>query len=98
MCFYIIKLIKNHFENITCVDFTENNFLFQIERKKFEEEKSIGFLFGFIEDNKHLFNIGQYSLQYSPLEQIFNNFAMKREDSQPKIEIKINQDIFDIFC
>ena len=94
----MIKLIKNHFENIICADFKENNFLFQIERTKLEEEKSIGFLFGFIEDNKHQFNLGQYSLQYTPLEQIFNSFAMKKEESQPKIEIKMNQDILDIFC
>ena len=94
----IIKLIKNYFDNIICVDFKENNFLFQIERKKSEEEKSIGFLFGLIEDYKNEYNVGQYSLQYSPLEQIFNEFAIKKENKQQKINIVINKDILDIFC
>ncbi len=94
----IIKLIKNYFDNIICVDFKENNFLYQIERKKSEEEKSIGFLFGLIEDYKNEYNVGQYSLQYSPLEQIFNEFAIKKENGQQKINIVISKDILDIFC
>ena len=72
--------------------------MFQIERKKSEEEKSIGFLFGLIEDYKNEYNVGQYSLQYSPLEQIFNEFAIKKENGQQKINIVISKDILDIFC
>ena len=94
----IIKLIKKYFDNIICIDLIENNFLFQIERKKSEDEKSIGFLFGLIEDYKNDYNISQYSLQFSPLEQIFNNFVFKNENNQQKIGIKINQNILDIFC
>ena len=97
----IIKLIKEYFNKIKCVYFKDNNFLFQIERNKSIEEKSIGFLFGLIENNKSQFKIGQYSLQYSSLEQIFNKFAMENENInnniQNKIEIEINQNILDCF-
>ena len=96
----IIKLIKEYFQNIICVEFRDNNFLFQIKRNKSEEEKSIGFLFGLIENNKNQFNIGQFSLQYSPLEQIFNKFAKENvvyEKKKNRKEIKINQDILNCF-
>ena len=94
----MIKLIKEYFNKVKCVHFKENNFLFHIERKKSNKEKSIGFLFGLIENNKKRFNIGQYNLQYSSLEQIFNKFAMEKEKNiQKNIEIKINQAILNCF-
>ena len=94
----LIKIIKQYFDNITCVDFKENNFLFQIDNTKTEEEKSIGFLFGLIDDYKNNHNIGQFNLQYSPLEQIFNNMTMKDKENKYKVEIKINEEILDLFC
>ena len=90
----LIQKIKEYFETIFCVDYKDNNFAFRIERKRQEGEKTIGFLFGFIEDNKKKFNVGQFFLQYSTLEQIFNEYAGVKSG----INIEINQEILDCFC
>ena len=82
----LIKLIQQHFEKIHCVEYKDNNFTFYIKRNKVKGEKTIGFLFGLIEENKNQFNIGQYFLQYSSLEYIFNMMAKNREN------IRINDD------
>ena len=42
----------NYFNEVFCADYRENNFVFKIKRNKAKGEKSIGFLFGLIEDNK----------------------------------------------
>ena len=94
----LIKLIKEYFKEIFCVDYKDNNFIFKIKRNREKGEKTIGFLFGLIEDNKDKFNIKQYFLQYSSLEQIFNMFAKKDNFEKNRINIFINEDILDCFC
>ena len=95
----IIKIINNYFNEIYCVDYRDNNFLFKIKRNKIKGEKSIGFLFGLIEDNKIKYNVGQYYLQFSSLEQIFNKFAHENEKNKcindKKIDIKISKELID---
>ena len=96
----MIKLIKEYFNEIFCVDYDENSFVFNIKRYKTKEEKSIGFLFGLIEDNKIKFNIGPYYLRYSSLEQIFNKFAKDNEtyiSNNNEINIEINQELLNNF-
>ena len=96
----MIKLIKEYFNEIFCVDYDENSFVFYIKRYKTKEEKSIGFLFGLIEDNKIKFNIGPYYLRYSSLEQIFNKFAKDNENyisNNNEINIEINQELLNNF-
>ena len=96
----MVKLIKEYFNEIFCVDYDENSFVFNIKRYKTKEEKSIGFLFGLIEDNKIKFNIGPYYLRYSSLEQIFNKFAKDNENylsDNNEINIEINQELLDNF-
>ena len=95
----IIKIIMNYFNEIYCIDYRENNYVFKIKRNKIEGEKSIGFLFGLIEDNKLKYNVGQYYLEFSSLEQIFNNFAQENEKNinNIKIEIKITKELIDYF-
>ena len=96
----MIKIIKEYFNEIFCVDFGENNFLFNVKRYKTKEEKSIGFLFGLIEENKDKYNIGPYFLRYSSLEQIFNKFANCNETyitNNNEINIEINQELLDNF-
>ena len=60
----MIKIIFDYFKEIFCIDYRENNFIFKIRRNKREGEKSIGFLFGLIEDNKMKYNIGQYYISF----------------------------------
>lgn len=43
---------------------------------------SIGYLFGLIEDSKTEFEISEYSVAQTSLEQIFNNFAASAELKQ----------------
>ena len=94
----IMKIIKQSFNEIYCIDYRENNFVFKIKRNNLKGEKSIGFLFGLIESNKIKYNIGQYFLRLSSLEQIFNNFAQENEsnkclENNNIIEIPITQDL-----
>ena len=97
----MIKIIMNYFNEIFCVDYGENYFVFKIKRNKVKGEKSIGFLFGLIEDNKNKYNIGQYFLQYSSLEQIFNKFAKENQRikyiSNVQNDIPINRDLINLF-
>ena len=97
-CIHLMKVIKEYFEEITCVYFKDNNFVFRIKRKRTKEEKSLGFLFGLIEDiknDKNKYNIEQYSLQYSSLEQEFNSFAKEVKDDE--INIEIDEEIIKCF-
>jgi len=80
----MIKIIMNYFDEIYCIDFRENNFIFKIKRNKTEGDKSIGFLFELIEENKSKYDIGQYSIELSSLEQIFNKFAQEKEKKEEK--------------
>ena len=91
----MIKIILKDFPEIHCIDYGENNLIFKIKRNKSEGEKSIGYLFGIIEENKNKFNIEQYFLQLTSLEQIFNKFAKETEkdETQYKNNKVINIDI-----
>ena len=80
------------------LNFKDNNYIIRIKRNKNKGEKTIGFLFGLIEDNKKNFNIGQYFLQYSSLEQIFNDFAKGENREKNKLNIEINNELLDCFC
>ena len=75
----MIKIILDDFPEIHCTDYGDNNFVFKIKRNKNEGEKTIGYLFGIVEENKNRYNIEQYFLQLSSLEQIFNKFAKETE-------------------
>ena len=89
----MIKVLICDFQEIHCTDFGENNLVFKIKRNKNEGEKSIGYLFGIIEENKTKYNIEQYFLQLSSLEQIFNKFAKETEKTDNQIYEFRNIDI-----
>ena len=95
----IIKIVKEYFPNIKCCDFVDNSFVFRIKREHVENEKTIGFLFGLVEKNKNNFNVEEYSIQLTSLEQIFNQFAKEMENNEnvydlEKINIEINDELF----
>ena len=95
----MVRVILTDFPEIHCTDYGENNFVFKIKRNKNEGEKSIGYLFSLIEENSSKFNIEQYFLQLTSLEQIFNKFARETErtDNQNinlrNIDIPINNEM-----
>ena len=67
----------------------DNSFLFKMKKKK-EDNKSIGYLFGLFETYKEECYITEYSLQQTSLEQIFNKFA-ENQDSQ--LNERINTEV-----
>lgn len=97
---YTIKLIKQLLSNFTTIkiaEYYENTFKVKIYKQD-KDMKSIGFVFGLVEDivnknylfNKYLkfqkdsCNITEYSICQTSLEQIFNKFAFESgvEESQ----------------
>ena len=98
----MISLIKQYFNEIICIDYNENNFVFKIKRSKIKGEKSIGFLFGLIHDNKNRFNIGPFNLKYTSLEYIFNKFTKYSTDAYNinnynDLNIEIDENILNSF-
>ena len=95
----MIQIILLDFPEIHCSDYGENNFVFKIKRNRKENGKSIGYLFGIIEENSNKFNIQKYFLQLTSLEQIFNEFAKEAEKSENQnyndrnIDIPINNEL-----
>lgn len=81
-----ISTIVTHFEEefgkTTLTEFTGNQMTIKIDESG---EKSIGYLFGFIENmkmNAYKFAINEYQAQDTSLEQIFNQFAKENELSK----------------
>ena len=78
--FYVenaIKLVqygKDNFSKIIIEENMDNSFLFKMKKKK-ENNKSIGYLFGLFETHKEECYVTEYSIQPTSLEQIFNKFA-----------------------
>ena len=89
----MVEIILKDFPEIHCSDYGENNFVFKIKRNRNEEDKSIGYLFGIIEENNNKFNIQQYFLQLTSLEQIFNNFSKEKETPDNQLIYTRNIDI-----
>ena len=95
----MIQIILLDFPEIYCSNYREINLFFKIKRNRKKNEKSIGYLFGIIEENSNKFNIQKYFLQLTSLEQIFNKFASETErpDNQVNniryIDININKEL-----
>ena len=85
----MIEIILEDFPEIHCSDFGENYFVFKIKRNQNKDEKSIGYLFGIIEENNSKFNIEQFFLQLTSLEQIFHKFA-RRSEKKENLNIYMN--------
>ena len=85
--FNFVNIILDNFPEVFCIDYSDNNFIISIKKEK---DKSIGFLFGLIEDNKQTCNIEQYDLKLTSLEQIFNKFAREKENKSENENYNIN--------
>ena len=80
-----IKLVQygmDNFSKIIVEENMDNNFLFKMKKKE-ENNKSIGYLFGLFEIHKEECYVTEYSIQQTSLEQIFNKFA-ENQGSQLK--------------
>ena len=89
----MINVVLPHFNEVILSEFIENNFLFKIKKSK--DAKSIGFLFSILEKEKENFEITEYSIQQTSLEQIFNKFAENQGKTEEDIKNtkKVDTDI-----
>lgn len=71
----IIRLIEEllkMFDSVEIAEYWENTYTLKINKK---DDVSIGLLFGLFDQIKEKFNVGEYSITQTSIEQIFNNFA-----------------------
>ena len=73
-----MDLITSKFNGVEIVEHWNNSWRLKIQRGDY----SIGYIFGLVEDNKAQFEISEYSVAQTTLEQIFNNFAASAELKQ----------------
>lgn len=73
-----VDMITNQFPGTEIIEHWGNSWKMKIPRGNF----SIGYLFGMIEENKMGFQVSEYSVAQTSLEQIFNNFAASAELKQ----------------
>jgi len=99
--FKIVKVILDLFPEVYCYDYSDNNFFISIKK---ESGKSIGQLYGLIEDNRKNYNIEQYDLKLTSLEQIFNKFAREKENNynqkmknENMINLKITKELINYY-
>ncbi|CAG9334832.1 unnamed protein product [Blepharisma stoltei] len=78
----IYEWLKSEFKKVEIIEHFSSLYKFKIAK---EEEKSIGYFFSIVEMNKEALKISEYALSQSSLEQIFNDFARKGEESQAGI-------------
>jgi ATP-binding cassette, subfamily A (ABC1), member 3 len=71
----ILDLFESMFKQVEVLEHYYNSYLIKVSRDSY----SIGYLFGMMEDNKAKYDISEYSVSQTTLEQIFNNFAKDAE-------------------
>lgn len=63
------------FKKVEVLEHYNTTYLLKVSRDSF----SIGYLFGMMEDCKNEYDISEYSVSQTTLEQIFNHFAQEAE-------------------
>lgn len=89
---YMMKIVKQlaiEFGTVEILSHHNSSFKFRVLR----HNKSIGFLFGLMEDKKDEFGIVDYSASQTTLEQIFQMFAhMSYDDEDVHLVFKYNEE------
>lgn len=75
----MIDMLENKFSECTIVEHYNNSWKIKTSRDNY----SIGFLFGMMEEQKDQFQVSEYQVSQTTLEQIFNNFARMGEQTNP---------------
>ncbi len=92
-----ITKIFEKFDDIIISECIDNYFLLKIKKNN---NGSIGYLFGLIEDLKTSCSLAEYSIRQTTLEQIFNTFANEKEDkllyNNDGKENKISKEFLDL--
>ena len=84
--FRFIAFMAGRFEFVELLEQCGDFFKMRVPR----EDKTIGFLFGQIEQKKAEMNIQEYAVSQTSLEQIFQNFAQQSIDDKAAFTFKIN--------
>lgn len=71
--------LSNSFNKITINYLYENNVRLKLPKNS-EKNPTIGFLLGLLENKKSEFQISEFSVTQTSLEQIFNKFASQKEE------------------
>lgn len=84
--FKFIEALAGIFDQVEILEHCSDFYKFRVPK----EDKSIGYLFGLIEDKKQEFNVGEYSVSQTSLEQIFQTFANQSTSDKAQFTYKIN--------
>jgi len=76
----LISELLKYFDKISINYFYENNIKLKLPKKNSENNPTIGFLLGLIENKKSEYKISEFSVTQTSLEQIFNKFASEKEE------------------
>eukprot|EP00347_Sterkiella_histriomuscorum_P012329 403369011 len=77
---FIIDLLTKEFNQIEVLEHFNQTYKLRI----LNQSKSIGYLFGLMEDIKKKYDIQEYSISQTSLEQIFNKFAKAAEEKEKR--------------
>jgi len=75
-----MDFLEQKFNQFKIVEHYGSNWKLKVSRDNY----SIGFLFGMMEDIQTTYEISEYSVAQTTLEQIFNNFAIEAEQKAGK--------------
>ena len=85
--FKFIECLAGLFDQVEILEQCSDFYKFRVPK----DQRTIGFVFGTIEDKKAEFNISEYSVSQTSLEQIFQNFANQSTNSDKGLfTFKIN--------
>ena len=85
----IVKQLAIDFRTVEILNHHNSSYKFRVLR----HNKSIGYLFGLMEDKKEEFAISEYSASQTTLEQIFQMFAhMSYDDDNVHLVFKYNEE------
>ena len=84
--FKFIECLGGLFDQVEILEHCSDFYKFRVPK----DQRTIGFLFGMIEDRKGEFEISEYSVSQTSLEQIFQNFANQSTNDKAAFTFKIN--------
>lgn len=70
------------FKEFSIIEHYNNSWKIKVSRDSY----SIGYLFGMMEDIKDKYEVSEYQVSQTSLEQIFNNFAAQGSDNQSRMQ------------
>lgn len=77
-------MIESKFRQHEIIEHYNNSWKLKLSRDNY----SIGYLFGMMEDIKDKYDINEYQVSQTTLEQIFNNFASMGQEDRMKSDRK----------